>query len=115
MAMIKIIAVFVAASFLAASASDTVAESVSPKSSQTAGHATVHTNTAHMSSAQVKTGGGVKPKVGTVTTFLTATECTKLGGDVVSNDTCTGGKMCRTQTVSPVTNEVTTHTLCLTS
>ncbi len=49
------------------------------------------------------------------TVFLTTGECKQLGGDATSDNRCGEGKhMCTTQTVSPVTKEVTTHQLCCT-
>jgi len=48
-----------------------------------------------------------------IPTALTEGECTALGGTVENNSVCVGGKMCKTVTVSMVTKEQTTHTLCL--
>jgi uncharacterized lipoprotein NlpE involved in copper resistance len=54
---------------------------------------------------------GCHPNSNTV--FLTVAECKQLGGDAGKNEVCGSGKsMCTTKTVSPVTNEVTTHQLC---
>jgi len=51
---------------------------------------------------------------GSTAVALTAGECTQLGG-TVSTDTVCGGanKKCTTSTVSPVTHEITTHSLCI--
>ena len=59
-------------------------------------------------------GGGTSTTGGSTVIALTAGECTQLGG-TVSNDTSCGGlnKKCTTTTVSPVTKEITTHTLCI--
>jgi hypothetical protein len=57
---------------------------------------------------------GCPNTTGTTAVALTASECTQLGGTVSSDSTCGGlNKKCTTTTVSPVTKEITTHSLCI--
>ena len=51
-------------------------------------------------SAKKPIGGAVRIPAGTMTTALTAAECTTLGGSSVNESVCQSGKACQTRTES---------------